>query len=255
MSGLVEALELLRAAWPQQPFGDVAVRVYAAQLADLPESDVYGAVDRLAKTSVRAPSIAEIRREAIEARLALPSADEAWDLALRGDLSNAVVRAAAKAVGGTWMIRHGENSTALHAQFRKTYDARRERRIRDAATGKPLDAYTLIEARRGQPALPPAGVESINGRRYLAIPETTRVRPRPVTARMALRYAGRIVPPPGHEEVSDAIRLLEAGPTTDDPRDDPLYREAEAVMRDATADPVRLRDTTKSGTKRKGRKR
>lgn len=225
MNPLAQALERMRAAYPQQPFGDVAVRVYAEQLSDIDAEVVLAAVNRLLNTMSRMPTIADIRREVAEHELDLPTPEEAWQQALDGNrFAVPEVSAAMKAVGGPWLIRHTQSPETLRAQFRKHYEGIRAKAIRNAAVGLPIRPETLIEARKAVEAGEPV---SINGHRLKALPTSTRIRPRPVMWRLAQRMAGREVPPPDEADMQDAIRILR------DDRDgdhDVLYAEAERVL-------------------------
>lgn len=187
MSVLASAIERLRDAFPKQPFGDRAVVVYAEQLADLDENEVFDAVCRLIDTEARCPTISEIRREVVEETLGLPTSEEAWDLACgyamaQGEGRAQVappceeVRAALRAVGGPWGIRTCQNPTTLYAQFRKTYEGYRERAVKKAAVGSPIRQEQLRAGRAG-PVLPPA-VTSLAGRKLAALPESTSIRAR-----------------------------------------------------------------------------
>lgn len=185
MSDLAAALTLLRDAYPKQPFGERAIVVYAEQLADLDETEVYLAVQRLVRTEVRAATIAEIRREVAENTLALPSAEDAWEMVLRNAVERGgnplpdVVRRSLKAVGGPWIVRHAENPGTIYAQFRKHYEGARERAIREMAVGEPIRPEQLAKGRPGPFQIPPAGdVTSLARRKLDRIPETTRMRPK-----------------------------------------------------------------------------
>lgn len=220
-AALAKALMMMRDAYPRQPFGDGAVRVYAEQLADLDGQDVLDAVERLLRTLRWMPTIAEIREEVAEGTDPLPTVEEAWDQAQAGRTRSSVVRESVEAVGGFWSIAHGDNQTTIRAQFRADYTARRAREMRARAGGEPVRAAQLKSA---------GPVVSLNGHRLKEIPESTRIMPRPVMRLLAQRLAGH--PPelhPTSEEKHDAILILEAGPDGSI-GDDPLYREAEAVM-------------------------
>ena len=231
MHPLAEALDRLRAGWTRYPTTDVTIRVYAEQLADLDGQHVLDAVNRLLNTTVAQPTIADIRREVAEAALGLPTPEEAWEMALANDRSNAEVERAVKSVGGRWSIKHTNNPETLRAQFRKTYEGLRTKAIRNAAVGPKLLPETLVNARAEVAAGngDGLGVVSLNGRRVEQLPESTRIRPRPVVWRLTQRMSGRIVPPPTEADMQDAIRILEAdreGP------EDVLYAEAERVLHD-----------------------
>lgn len=207
MSALARAIELLRNAYPNQPFGTRSIVVYAEQLADLDENDVEAAVRRLVNTSLYLPRISEIRRDVFEKLLALPEVDEAWDMAIEHALAVEsvrrawelpdVVRATVKSLGGSYMIRTSTNLDILASRFRKTYEAKRERMIREAAEGPPIRPEQLKPGRApqlppGKP-VPPAvldqaakdaeaeflasrGATSLAARRLRDIPESTSIR-------------------------------------------------------------------------------
>lgn len=224
MSTIKKAIERLHAAFPREPFSSATQRVYAEDLADLQDADVFAAVVYLCRTTGPwRPTVAAIRIQVAEMRAQLPSAEIAWDMAMSSDPNMPPeVRAAVGASGGVWSLQHSENPTTARAQFVKDYEARRTATVRALAAG---NGYAQL--------LPPAApVASLNGRRTAQIPVTTRVRPRPVMWRLSLRYAGRVVPPPSEEEKQDAMVILREGPTVED---DPLYGEAERIMADACA--------------------
>ena len=223
MSTIGKAIDRLKAAYPREPMAAATVRVYAEDLADLDDRDVFAAVEYLCRTSVWRPTIAAIRIQVAEMHAQLPSAEIAWDMAMRSDPNMpAEVRAAVGASGGVWSLQHSENPTTARAQFVKDYEARRTATVRGLAAG---NGYRQLLP-------PPAPVASLNGRRVAQIPVTTRVRPRPVMWRLSLRYAGRVVPPPSEAEKQDAMQILREGATVED---DPLDGEAERIMADSCA--------------------
>lgn len=63
---------------------------------------------------------------------------------------------------------------------------------------------------------------------------TRKMTPRPVMLRAMRRYAGHSLPPPTEREQQDAILILAEGPVEIDPRDDPLYAEAERIFAEAS---------------------
>lgn len=230
MHPLAEALERMKAAYPKQPFGDVAVRVYAEQLRDIDGDVVLAAVNRLLNTSPYMPTIADIRSEVAETELGLPTPEEAWELALGEPTAVAPeVGRAIKLVGGRWTIQHTDRPETVRAQFRKAYEGLRAKAIRNAALGKPIRPETVIEARR-QSELGSGNVESLNGHRLKQLPESVRITPRPVMWRLSQRYAGRIIPPPDEATKQDAIAILREGRTGSE---DVLYAEAERVLHDS----------------------
>jgi hypothetical protein len=217
---LTASIAVLRAAYPRQEFPDDTVRVYVRQLSDLDEDAVARAVDRLTKKSVFLPSIAEIRQEVAEEQLALPSASEAWEIAETGDLRNAPdeVRAATECVGGRYAILRSDNPSVIRAQFLKDYAMRR--------------ATSLL---RVQGALPAVQIATRPYVPELEIPESARIKPRPVMHRLLQRMAGRELAEPSEAEKADAIDVLRDGPMPpDEGVPDALYEEAERIFVDAS---------------------
>lgn len=122
----------LRAAYPRQDFPDETQRVYARYLAGEDPMRLTRACDRLIRRSTFLPSIAEILLEVAEEYLGLPTAAEAWDIALRGDLRAAPseVQASTEAVGGRWTLLHSDESMGvMRAQFTSDYESRRRRSL------------------------------------------------------------------------------------------------------------------------------
>lgn len=226
MNPLAEALERIRDAYPDSPFGDRAIRVYAEQLADLDGDAVLAATRALLNTSRYIPRISEIRRTVAEDALRLPTVEEAWDMALDGNSQGIEpVSLAMKAVGGPWSIRNTAKPETLRAQFRRDYEGRRETFIRKAAEGRPITGEQL--KRIGQTN---ATVDSLNGHRLKQLEASTRIHPRPVMWRLGQRMAGRVIPPPDEAMMQDAIRILRDDRDGDE---DVLYAEAERVLHDA----------------------
>jgi hypothetical protein len=209
------AIAILRDAYPRQPFPDGAVAFYTRKLHDIDGPELVRAIDRLTNRSAFLPSVAEIRREVAEERLALPNVTEAWEIAAKGPLREApsAVRDAAEFVGGRWAILRDDNQVAIRAQFREQYTHLRERALLEEVGAVPA---RLPSAERL--ALTPAYPDVIVG---------------PVMARaVAMLARPRDEPEPLTDEVmQDAIRLLERGPWDPaQPASDPMYRAAEFVM-------------------------
>ena len=247
------ALDKLRDAYPREHFGTTTQRVYADDLIDLDEQAVLDAVTYLVRTEPRRPTVARIRLHVANESLALPEPAEAWELATKrnGKRMPSLVRASVDAMGGPWNMTHSENPTALRAQFLRDYESRRDKAVREFAagrehgyllthrapaqieerTGKYIDAEReqADAARRLAQTVPSANeITTLASVRLEAVPETTRIRPRPIISRLAGTWnGGRSDRPPTEEEIHDAIRILEAGP---EPGEDPLYREAEWVF-------------------------
>lgn len=216
---LAIAIGALRDAYPTTEFPDRTVALYARMLADMDEAAVTRAVKRLIQGSRFLPKIAEIREAVAEEQLALPTPEEAWDIALRGSLRDAPpeVRAAVEASGGRWRILHSDSLEAVRAQFHRDY------------TGRRATAIETLAGARVPTALPPGDIAL--GETMRALPETTRFHPRPVIARLTRRMSGRTLAPPTEEEKSDAIRVLGEGPMSEE---DTLYAEAERIFIEAS---------------------
>ena len=212
----------LSLAFPPSQFSEEKAAFYARMLRDLPEDMTVRAIERIIKRSRFLPSIGEIREEVSEERLGLPTVEEAWDIATRGDLRAAPeeVRQAALACGGRWNIMHSESPEVVRSQFTKDYMARRARSIQtDAGAVAPSNVVDLLPHRLDR---------EIQGAR--ALPETTRIQPRPVMLRMMRRNAGRVLAPPDDPERGDAIRVLAEGEQAD-----PLmWVEAQRILDEAT---------------------
>jgi len=224
---LALAIQMLEDGWPREPFPDRTIALYGERLGRYPEQLVLAAVDDLVGSATFRPSVGQVVERVAERALNLPTAEEAWEIAERGALRDAPepVREAAAYVGGRGTIRFTENPETVRAQFRKAYENIRQRALNDYATGTVRPSL----AERSAPALGPT---------MAALPETTRIRPRPVMARLSARWAGRKLELPTEEEKRDAIDVLRggAGPSFvgDFPGDDvildPLYQEAERIF-------------------------
>jgi len=213
MRTLAAALAILRDAYPRQDFPDPSVRMYAHALADLDDEAVCRAVERIVRRSQWLPTISQIRIEVAEERLALPTVEEAWNLVRNGG-SGAwpePVRQAMNDIGGHWAIRTADRPDVLFSQFRRAYESRRARMIE-----MEIGAAAFVTPQLTAPA------------EVRELPVSTRIRPRPIMARLATRFAGRSPGAPNDEEVSDAIAILRDGQDGDDP----LYREAERLLID-----------------------
>jgi hypothetical protein len=183
------AVAILTAAYPRQAFPADSVRLYVRMLADVPPDALSRAVTRLIRRSTFLPSIAEIRREAAEETLALPTPAEAWQQAsVEHDFRHPLVWESLRAVGGSWAIRTTERPEIVRAQFLKDYGARR-------------DAALLVEM-GAAPELA-AAAEPV-----AAIPEATISR-RAVSLRLERRLMGEPIGPPTDEERHDAILFLD----------------------------------------------
>lgn len=218
---LTTAMTMLRDHYPREDFPDRSIAAYAERLSGIPEGVVLAAVKNLVMRCKWRPTVGEIATECAELALGLPSEEQAWEIAERGSLRDAhpAVQKAAEHVGGRWAVLHSDNPTTVRAQFRDAYRNLRARAIDEYRTGAPR-------------ALPP-GLAELMGPTMAALPETTHFRPRPVMSRLVRRWAGRELEPPTEEEKVDATTVLHEGPSTDDPKDDPLYVEAERIFAEA----------------------
>jgi hypothetical protein len=222
---LATAIQMLEDGWPREPFPDRTIALYGERLGRYPEELVLRAVDDLVGTATFRPSVGQVMERVAERALNLPTAEEAWEIAERGTLRDApeAVREAAEYVGGRWAILHSDNPTTVRAQFRTAYSGVRRQAVEDWITG-------------GRPQL--AGTTPLElGPTMKALPVTERIRPRPIMSRLIERWGGRDPGPPTEEEKHDAILVLADPPNADDPKDDPLYAEAERVFAESSSGP------------------
>lgn len=77
-----DLVETLFAAWPSAAVTDTTRQVYVQSLRDLEVAEAQRAVTKAITTSEWLPTIAKVRALAIEDRLALPTAHEAWEMVL-----------------------------------------------------------------------------------------------------------------------------------------------------------------------------
>jgi len=221
MTSCASAIAILRAAYPTKNFPDQTVELYGRLLADLDPAAVTRAVERLIYGSEFLPTIHAIRREVAEETLALPSSEEAWDIATSGGLRLAApeVKAAAEAVGGRWTILHTDNLPTVRAQFLRSYQERRRNAIEEF-TGARV------------PIQRPTASEQL-GPTMASLPESTFAAAPPVHGRWLRRMTGKRLDPPSEAEKQHAIAILGDGPPlTGDP--DPLYVEAERIFAEAS---------------------
>lgn len=213
---IATSIATLAAAYPRADFPDETAQVYALMLSDLDPADVFAAVQRLLSGSRFLPTVAEIREQVAEARAQLPTAAEAWEIVLRGDLANAApeIQAAARSVGGRHAIATTTNPTAVRAQFDRDYADRRRVAVLHLAGAMPPRDIEALDPGPSRPALPAADEE--------------RIRPRPVMARILSRFAGHPPQAPTEEERADAIEILRDTVAGDEP--DPLLEEATRVL-------------------------
>jgi len=216
------AIAAIQIAFPGKDFPDRTAELYGRMLADLDPEAVTRAVERLLKGSEFVPTIHAIRREVAEETCNLPTPEEAWDIALRGSLKSAApeVQAAANAVGGRWVILHGDNPTTTRAQFLKSYAERRRNTITEF-----MGAKTPLGLPVGQAQLGPT---------MASLPESDFVQAPPVHARWLRRAIGKDPGYPTEAEKCHAIEILRQGPPEHGEPDN-IYREAERVFEEASA--------------------
>jgi hypothetical protein len=210
---MAAAIAILRDAYPRQDFPDRSVALYAHELADLDDDEVTAAVRRLIRRSEWLPSIAEIRRDVAEARAGLPSEGEAWQMVKAGTYRlPPEVAGALHDVGGRWAVRTGHETHTRRA-FIEAYRQRR------------TDTLLTVMA-----ALPPSSVRELEAPTVAMLPESSRIRPRPVMERLMVRWSGRQVPDPTDAQCRDAVEVLRDGPVEGH---DPLHEEAQRILDDA----------------------
>jgi hypothetical protein len=139
-------------AFPRNAIRPGTVRIYVANLEDIPSKTLEAAVTELIKTSEFFPTVRAIREVAVERTLALPTEEEAlsqvearigWrqlDELTRGEppTVHADVKVALDHVGGFFAFRAAENPTVLRGQFLKIYRDLRAQRVRAGQVGGPL---------------------------------------------------------------------------------------------------------------------
>lgn len=218
---MTRAMAALRDAWPREEFPDRTIALYAAELSAYPEELVVLAVDDLVRTEKWRPSVGMLVAQVAERALNLPTEEEAWGIAERGNLRDAHegVQRACEHVGGRYAILHSREPERVREQFLRAYRGIRRQSLLDYS-------------RQARPALGGTQRRQL-GPTMRQLPETTRIRPRPVMSRLIERWAGRQLDPPTEEEKRDATTVLWEGATTDEPKDDPLYAEAERIFKEA----------------------
>ncbi len=217
-----QTLSKLQDFYPHDDFPDRTVARYAQELRHLPPESLAHAVDNIIRRSRFMPKLSEILREVAELELGLPTPEQAWQIAESGSLREAhqCVRDAAEHVGGRWQILHSDNIPTVRSQFLRAYGRLRE--------------DVLNEYRTGTARVLPPGLQPL-GPTMASLPETTRIRPRPIMSRLHHHWAGHDLEAPTEEEKHDAIEVLREGSTTEDPLLDPLYAMAERVFVEGAA--------------------
>lgn len=139
---VAELLGILVAAYPNQQINPQTVSVYTMALADLDAGEALQAVRRILAESRFFPTIAEIRQDVTRARVALPSAEEAWgevhrkikDVGAYGDpeWSSPALQQTVRAIGWRELcLTELDDLNTTRAHFFRTFNAYRERTLRD----------------------------------------------------------------------------------------------------------------------------
>lgn len=126
---------VLCAAYPEVELREETVPTYVRFLVDLDRAAAEEAIEDLMATSVRMPTVAEIRRQVINEELKLPTAAEAWisiSDATKGEELHDLAKEARELLGGSWAIRTSDQPSITRAQYLKIYDELRERTLLEA---------------------------------------------------------------------------------------------------------------------------
>ena len=141
-------LARLARAFPRETLTPERVALYTEMLSDIPEPILVQAADTLILTSRFFPAISEIREQAAELTVSLPSDEQALeqvqariDWAKSGKNGNPpdvhpIARLVVEEVGGWYAMRSSGIADVARAQFTKSYHARRARRIRALQLGR-----------------------------------------------------------------------------------------------------------------------
>ena len=138
---------LLAAAFPRPSIEEPTIAVYLDRLSDVDPADLYEAVARLVDTSVRLPTIAEIRRSVAESALHLPTPAEALEIVSEAVEKNGMtsrldpggfIRKAWRAINGDQQAFYGDgNAGVWRGEFLKVYAQLRETAITAAMWRRP----------------------------------------------------------------------------------------------------------------------
>jgi len=114
---------------------DETLDLYLRMLSDLDFAETDRAIDELIVTAMRLPTISRIRRNVIEPKLELPTAEEAW-LAVQGHESgmHELVQRTATLMGGSFNIRTSADPELTRVRFAKVYDALHRKAVDQALT-------------------------------------------------------------------------------------------------------------------------
>lgn len=140
---------IIAALPPKPPMTAERLTVMLEELADLAPSALAAAADRIVRSARYFPTVAEIREQAAEAALQLPSETEAlaqiearidWNRSGRhGDPPqiHPLVRQALALVGGFYAFRAAEEPGVIRGQFCRFYREARADAIRGAQLHRP----------------------------------------------------------------------------------------------------------------------
>ena len=138
----------LARAFPRETLTPERVALYTEMLADIPDPILAQAADTLILTAKFFPAISEIREQAAELTVSLPSEDQALEqVQARIDWArdggggtppdvHPIARLVVEEVGGWYALRSSGIADVARAQFVKSYRARRARRIKALQVGR-----------------------------------------------------------------------------------------------------------------------
>jgi hypothetical protein len=147
-----ELVDRVAAAYPDPGMSDETRELYRRMLSDLDYADADPVVDELIATTMRLPTISRIRRNVIEPKLGLPTAEEAWvAVQAHSPDMHELVRRTANLMGGSFNIRTSSDPELTRVRFAKVYDALNRREI-DRALTATLRAGRMRTAQQDIPA-------------------------------------------------------------------------------------------------------
>lgn len=135
----MKLIKVVQSAYPRQEFSESTVAVYVRMLSDIPYDIAQKAVYKLIAESVFIPTVAEIRKAAVEIACPAPHVEDAvievrnairsyspyneW----RHEWTSPVVRDAVAAMGGLSHMGGNEQPEYMWREFRRVYESIRER--------------------------------------------------------------------------------------------------------------------------------
>lgn len=123
--------DLVVDAYPQVAEREQTRSIFAKWLVDLPYNETEQVVMGLIADSRTMPTVADIRRDAIEKDMELPTATEAWNSLTDPKLKvHDLAKEVAVAFGGVWGIKTSEEPQITRTQYVKEYEIARERALR-----------------------------------------------------------------------------------------------------------------------------